>query len=83
MKTMTIRKASKELAAALDAEKRRRGPSLDRTVLSSMQEASGISTGRRRDNGLRDLAGSWSEDEFRHFEEAVVPFGEIDRELWQ
>ena len=38
---------------------------------------------RRRGNGLRCLSGTWSEEEFRQFEEAVAPFGEIDRDPWQ
>ena len=83
MKTMTIRNVSTELASALEAEKRRRGLSLNRTVLSVMQEALGISSGRGRSNGLRRMAGSWSEDEFRRFETAVASFGEIDEELWR
>ena len=41
MKTMTIRSVPPELAAALEAEKRRRGLSLNRTVLSLMQESTG------------------------------------------
>ena len=82
MRTMTIRNVSSELAAALEAEKRRRGLSLNRTVLSLMQEALGVSRGRTRCNGLRRLAGSWSEDEFREFEKAVAPFSKIDEELW-
>ena len=83
MKTMTIRRVSTELAAALEAEKRRRGLSLNRTVLSLIEEALGISKGRARSNGLRRLAGTWSEDEFKRFEEAVAPLGEIDGELWK
>jgi len=83
MKTMTIRNVPTELSAALEAEKRRRGLSLNRTVLLLMQEALGVSTGRSRSNGLRRLSGSWSEDDFRNFEQAVAPFGEIDEELWR
>ena len=83
MKTMTIRNVSSELATALEAEKRRRGLSLNRTVLSVMQEALGISSGRSRSNGLHHLAGNWSEDEFRSFEQAVAPFAEIDEDLWR
>ena len=83
MKTMTIRNVSTELASALEAEKRRRGLSLNRTVLSVMQEALGISSGRGRSNGLRRMAGAWSEDEFRRFEKAVASFAEIDEELWR
>ena len=38
---------------------------------------------RRPSNGLRRLSGTWSEEEFRQFEEAVAPLGEIDRDLWR
>ena len=82
MKTMTIRNVSPELAEALEAEKRRRGLSLNRTVLALMREALGISDGRGCSNGLRRLSGAWSEEEFRRFEESVAPFGEIDRDIW-
>ena len=85
MKTMTIRNVSDELSDALEAETCRRGLSLNRTVLALMGEALGIPDrrSRRRSNGLRRLSGTWSEEEFRRFEEAVAPFGEIDRELWK
>ena len=83
MKTMTIRHVSTELAEALEAEKRRRGISLNRTVLLLIQEALGISSGKIRSNGLRRLAGSWSENEFRDFERAVAPFSNIDEDLWR
>lgn len=36
-----------------------------------------------RSNGLRRLAGGWSETEYRQFEQAVEPFGGIDTEMWQ
>ena len=83
MKTMTIRNVPAELASALDAERRRRGLSLNRTALSLMQEALGLSTSGSRSNGLRHLAGAWNAEEFRQFEEAVAPFGEIDKDLWR
>ncbi len=81
MKTMTIRNVPPELSAALSAEKYRRGLSLNRTVLALMEESLGVG-GKVRSNGLRRLAGNWSEDEFREFENAVAPFGEIDGDLW-
>ena len=83
MKTMTIRSVPPELAAALEAEKRRRGLSLNGTVLSLMQEALGVSNSRRRSNGLHRLSGSWSEDELRRFETNLAAFEEIDRDLWK
>ena len=83
MKTITIRNVSAELAEALKTETRRRGLSLNRTVLAVMGEALGVSSGRARGNGLRSLAGDWSEEESRQFEEAVAPFSEVDAELWK
>ena len=83
MKTMTIRNVSAELAEALEAERRRRGLSLNRTVLLLMQESLGVPSGRVRSNGLRRLAGSWSESEFRDFERAVAPFSNVDEDLWK
>ena len=80
-KTITIREVSEELAAALEVEKQHRGLPLNRTLLSLIEEALGFSEGEARSNGLRRLAGTWSEDEFQRFEEAVAPLGQIDRDL--
>ena len=82
MSTMSIRNVSVELAAALDEEKRRRGLSLNRTVLALMEESLGVN-GNIPSNGLRRLAGTWSEDTFTQFEDAVTPFSEVDSEIWR
>ena len=82
MNTMTIRNVSPEVAAALNEEKRRRGLSLNRTVLALIEESLGTS-GNTRSNGLHRLAGTWNEEEFRQFEKAVAPFAEVDAELWR
>lgn len=83
MKVMTIRNVSAELQEALENEKRRRGSSLNRTVLALLREALGLSKTGVRSNGLRRLAGAWSEEEYRQFEKAVAPFDEIDEEIWR
>lgn len=83
MKTMTIRGVSVELAAALEAKKRRRGLSLNRTVLALIEEGLGVWDGKARNNGLRRLAGTWTEEEFMSFDEAVAPSGKIDEDLWR
>ena len=82
MNTMTIRNVSPEVAAALDEEKRRRGLSLNRTVLALIEESLGTS-GNTRSTGLHRLAGTWNEEEFRQFEDTVAPFAEVDTELWR
>ena len=83
MKRMTIRNLSPDLAAALEAEARRRGLSLNQTVLALLRAALGVSEDAEWSNGLRRLAGTWTNDEFREFERAVRPFREIDEELWR
>ena len=83
MKTITVRNIPVELATALETEKRRRGLSLNRTVVLLIQEALGIAARGRRSNGLHKLAGTWSEEEFRSFEKATAPLREIDAEIWK
>lgn len=82
MKTMTIRNVPSEVAQALDAERLRRGLSLNRTVLALIAESLGVS-GKPRSNGLKDLSGDWTEDEYRQFEAATASFSEIDDDLWK
>ena len=81
MKALTIRNVPEALAEALEREKGRRGVSLNRTVIELLSQGLGI--GVRRSNGLAELAGAWSEDDHRRFEQAVAPFQEVDPELWE
>ena len=83
MKTMTIRNVPPDLAAALDGERRRRGLSLNRTVLELMRQALGLGEDGPHSNGLRQMAGTWSEAEFRQFEKNAAPFARIDDEIWR
>ena len=82
MKTLTIRNVPPDLAAALDGERHRRGLSLNRTVLELMRQALGLDGDRAHSNGLRQMAGTWSEAEFRQFEKNAAPFTRLDDELW-
>ena len=81
MKTITIRNVPPTVADALEREKRRRGESLNQTVIELLSQ--GLGVGTARSNGLAAGAGTWSEDDFRRFEEAVAPFEEVDSELWR
>jgi plasmid stability protein len=81
MKTLTVRNLPNEVAAALDRERRRRGSSLNQTVIDLLRV--GLGAGVTRTNGLRRLAGTWSDSEYRAFEEAVSPLAAVDPELWQ
>lgn len=81
MKTLTVRNVPPNIAEALEREKRRRGESLNQTVIELLSQ--GLGVGTERSNGLARLAGGWSEKEFLEFERAVAPFEEIDDELWR
>jgi hypothetical protein len=81
MKHLTVRDLPAELAQALEREKRRRGDSLNETVIGLLSQ--GLGVGTTRSNGLARLAGRWNEEEFRCFEEAVAPFERVDDELWR
>ena len=81
MKNLTIRNLPPAVADALEREKRRRGESLNRTVIQLLSQ--GLGVGGVRSNGLAGLAGRWTEEEFRDFEGATLPFNELDPELWR
>jgi hypothetical protein len=80
IKALTIRNLPPALAEALDREKRRRGQSLNQTVIDILGQ--GLGATGVRSNGLGRLAGGWSEEEFRDFEAAIARFDAIDDELW-
>ena len=83
MKHLTIRNLSEELAEALEKERRRRNWSLTRTVKELLKSRLGIGHEKGYDNGLGELAGSWSHEELREFEEATALFEAIDEEFWK
>ncbi len=64
----------------MEREKRRRGQSLNQTVIELLDQ--GLGTLRARSNGFGRLGGGWSEKEFRDFEQATAQFEEVDEELW-
>lgn len=81
IKALTIRNLPPALAEALEREKRRRGKSLNQTVIELLGQ--GLGSAGVRSNGLGRLGGGWSEDEFRDFERATAQFEAVDEELWR
>ena len=80
MKTLTVRNLPPDVADALEREKKRRGTSLNQTVIELLTQSLGVRG--TRSNGLAELAGTWSEDELADFERAVAPFETVDPDLW-
>lgn len=83
MRHLTIRNVPPKLADALEQEKRRRGESLNRTVLDLLAQGLGQSPSGRRSNGLAKLGGTWSEQDYEQFEAAVAATERVDEELWR
>jgi hypothetical protein len=83
MRHLTIRNVPPKLADALEQEKRRRGDSLNRTVLDLLAQGLGQGPTGRRSNGLAILGGTWSEEEYERFEAAMAATERIDEELWR
>jgi hypothetical protein len=81
VKALTVRNLPGEVAEALERERRRRGSSLNQTVIDLLRVSLGA--GVTRANGLRKLAGTWSDDECRTFEEAIASLETVDHELWR
>ncbi len=82
VKAITIRYVDERLSRALQEEKRRRGKSLNRTVLDLLRHALGVDSVEGRSNGLRELSATWSDAELAEFEEATAVFEQVDEELW-
>jgi hypothetical protein len=82
MKALTIRNVQPKLARALEREAKRRDLSLNQTVLDLLTQALGIEPGTVRSNGLKKLAGTWTDAELAKFESDTAAFAQIDAELW-
>jgi len=80
---LTVRGVPAPIARAIDAERRRRGTSLNQTILDLLARALGIGARRANSNGLRSLAGTWSAEERARFEDSIAFTEQIDEELWR
>jgi hypothetical protein len=79
---LTVRDIPRSLAQALDRERKRRGASLNQTIKDLLARALGLGP-EPLDNGLGDLAGTWSDEELRRFESDTAFLAEVDDELWR
>ncbi len=83
MKALTVRNVDARLASALARETRRRGTSLNQTVLDVLRRGLGIDQATPQTNGLEKLAGTWTDEDLQEFEANVAMFEVIDPELWR
>ena len=87
MKQLTIRNVGADLHQAVKDEAQRQGLSINRYVLHVIREAVGLgdgySTQTNEFHDLDHLAGTWTEEDYRQFEEALNSQRKIDEGLWQ
>jgi len=85
MKAITLRNIPSELAKILEREAAKTGRSLNKTVLTLLEKATGArGSGQRpvRFHDLDDLAGSWTRKQAREFEGHLEELRQIDSDLW-
>lgn len=81
---LTVRNLPEELGRALRKETRKRGTSLNQTVIDLLGHGLGVSSpSKRRSNGLRRLAGTWSEEDHSQFVRALDVTEKVDEEIWR
>jgi hypothetical protein len=83
MNYITVRNIPPSIAAALEKEKQNRGKSLNQTTIELLAEVLGVNDEGCVRNGLGALAGGWSDDDLRTFENSVESTQQIDPEVWQ
>jgi hypothetical protein len=81
-KHLTIRGVSPDLQEALEAEKKRRGTSLNQVVLQLLRQSLGLGA-ESYGNGLRQFAGTWNQKDLAAFETNIEVFEQIDEALWK
>ncbi|OGP33639.1 MAG: hypothetical protein A2X88_05540 [Deltaproteobacteria bacterium GWC2_65_14] len=87
MKQITIRISDPELEEALVRKAKESGKSLNKVVLELVRAGAGSPGGGKkrtpRGASLAELAGGWTAQEAKEFEEAIRIFEEIDEEMWK
>ncbi|MGQ0550640.1 MAG: hypothetical protein ACT4PY_13335 [Armatimonadota bacterium] len=89
MKQTTVRGIDTALARRLREEARRRGLSLNRTVLLLLRQATGLATPSEPPparpelfSDLDHLAGSWTKQDADEFDRAVQGLRGVDEDMW-
>ena len=82
MSTITIRCPDDNLVELLRRESRKRGESINKIVIETLENSFGVSS-RRRFSDLDHLAGTWSDAELDEFNKAVAALERIDPEDWK
>lgn len=84
MNAITVRNLPPAVAKAVREKARREKLSLNKAIVRLLEEATGAEPTRRvLHHELDHLAGSWSEEEYQEFMEALREQRRIDPEMWK
>ena len=85
MKTLTLRGIDDELAPGLERLARQGRDSMNAVILRLLRDRLGLSKPKFREvhHDLDDLAGTWTREETREFDDVVREFSHIDDEMWK
>jgi hypothetical protein len=86
MKAITLRNLPVDMERQIHMLARQKRLSLNKVVISLLEEKLGMKTAKKKTTRYRDLdvlAGSWSEAEAREFDKALAQQRNIDPELWK
>ncbi len=85
MKAITLRNIPPNLSRRIERRAKEKGSSMNKTVIQILDDALGTSKKRadKLHHDLDHLAGSWSGDEAREFDEDLASQRKIDPELWR
>ena len=80
---LTIRNLPADVSRGIENERRKRGTSLNATVVHLLRVAVGGGAEPPYDNGLGKYAGRWTETDLEEFERNTADTREIDPEMWK
>lgn len=86
MKNITLRGVDEELEQVLKEKAKREHTSMNKLVLRILRQNlidEHDSVEFKTYHDLDHLAGSWTAEEAREFEEHISPFEQIDEEMWK
>lgn len=86
MKTFTIRGIDEELDSKLKATAKAESMSVNQWIIKMLKKVTGLDKPHvhtKKYHDLDYLFGTWSEDDYKEFQETQKDFEKIDLELWQ
>jgi len=85
MATMTLRGIDDAISGALKEKARREDTSVNTVMLRILKEALGIEKKKRIVvyDDLDHLAGTWSTNDLKEFENSTSQFEKVDEDIWK